>query len=128
MSYQKILVTLDGSELAEQALRHIEQIATPGTAVHVLSVITEDFVIDASLSLAHAMTVDYSLSSHNVPTIQDVVDPKTLQTRVAYLLQASEWLKDRGFTVTVEARPGRAIDEIVRVADDGFDLIVMATH
>jgi nucleotide-binding universal stress UspA family protein len=128
MVYRKILATLDGSKLAEQALRHIEQIAAPGTQVRVLSVISEDFVIDTGLSLAHAMNADYSLSSHTLPTIQDVIDPKALQTRVAYLLQASDWLKEKGFVVTVEARPGRAIDEIVKVASEGFDLIVMATH
>src|SRR5579871_4885404 len=123
MAYGKILVTLDGSKLAEQALHHVQQIATPSTRLHVLSVISEDFVMDTGLSLAHAMSADFSLSSRELPTVQDLIDPQALQTRVAYLLHASNWLKDKGYAVTVEARPGRAIDEIVRVAADGFDLI-----
>ena len=128
MVYAKILVTLDGSKLAELALHHAEQIAQPETHIHVLSVVSEDYVIETGISLAHGMNADFSLSSQQLPSPQDVIDPKTLQKRVEYLRQASDWLKDKGFVVTVEARPGKPIDEIVKVAADSFDLIVMATH
>jgi len=128
MAYGKILVTLDGSKLAELALHHAEQVAQPETHIHVLSVVSEDYVMETGLGLAHAMNADFALSNQQLPSTQDVVDPRALQKRVEYLRQASDWLKDKGFTVTVEARPGKPIDEIVKVAAEGFDLIVMATH
>ena len=128
MVYEKILVTLDGSKLAELALQHAEQVAQPETHIHVLSVVTEDYMIESGLGLAQAMNADFALSSQQLPSTQDVLDPRALRERVEYLRQATDWLKDKGFNVTVEARTGKPIDEIVKVAAESFDLIVMATH
>src|SRR5579859_7179753 len=125
MTYQKILIPLDGSELAELALHQVEQIAPSGTHVHVLSIMTEDYMLETGINLAYVMNTGYSFSNEVPPGLQAKEASKVRRQRTEYLHKAADWLLEKGYVVTVEARPGNAIDEIVQTGASGFDLILM---
>jgi len=127
MGYKNILVTLDGSKLAELALQHTLEVAAPGAQIHILSVMAEDRVGEIA-ALASAMGTSIALTSEQWPSLRPSADPKLLHAREDYLRQVSEWLEQVGMEVTIEVRPGNVIDTIVSVARDGFDVIIMATH
>ncbi len=127
MGYKKILVTLDGSKLAELALQHTLEVAAPGAQIHILSVMAEDRVSEIA-ALASAMGQSVTLTNEQWPPLRPASDPRLIHAREDYLLQVSEWLEQVGMEVTVEVRPGNIVDTIVCVARDGFDVIIMATH
>ncbi len=127
MGYRRILVTLDGSKLAEKALQHVLQVAAPGAQIHIVSVMAEDRVSEIA-ALASAMGQTVALSNEQWPSINSTADPRAVHAREDYLRQVSEWLDQVGMEVTVEVRPGNVVDTIVSIARDGFDVIVMATH
>ena len=127
MGYKKILITLDGSKLAELALQHTLEVAAPGAQIHLLSVMAENRVSEIA-ALASAMGQSAALTSEQWPPLNPPADPRLVHAREDYLLKASEWLEQIGMEVTVEVRPGNIVDTIVCVARDGFDVIIMATH
>ncbi|MEP7285444.1 MAG: universal stress protein [Chloroflexota bacterium] len=128
MNYQNILVTLDGSELAELALQHVPRIANPGAQVHVLSVLTTDFVDEmASVGTMTALTV----APMTAPAMQRSSrqpDPELVYERESYLLKAANSLQQQGYNVTTQVLYGNVVNNIVSVAADGYDVLVMATH
>ncbi|MEP7289182.1 MAG: universal stress protein [Chloroflexota bacterium] len=126
MAYQKILVTLDGSKLAEQALQHAVHIAAPGAYIHILSVVAPG---STSEMAAFASAVSQSPTGTNQwPQIEGTQDPREADARQSYLEKTREWLEPAGYSVTTETLTGSVIDSILDVADRGFDVIVMATH
>lgn len=127
MAYKRILVTLDGSKLAELALQHTLEVAAPGAQIHILSVMAEDRASEIA-ALASAMGQPVALTSDIWPPLRPSTDSRTFHAREDYLLQVSDWLQQVGMEVTVEVRPGNIVDTIVCVARDGFDVVIMATH
>ena len=128
MGYKKILVTLDGSKLSEQALRHVVTIADPNAYIHVLSVMAEDRVSEIASLVGTTANISVSSPEEQWPRITPIPDPRAIHAREDYLNEVTEWLEPIGFNVTVDARPGEIIQTIVETARDGFDVIVMATH
>lgn len=116
--YHHILVPLDGSELAECALSHVESLVKDGAAKEV--------------TLLNVVTV-------HVPLYGDL-HPGPLhigEMREAFFKQADEYLAEvktrlasRGLTVKTEKlegnRPAETIADYAR--EKGVDLIVIATH
>jgi nucleotide-binding universal stress UspA family protein len=127
MGYQRILVTLDGSKLAEKALQHVLEIAAPRAQIHILSVMAEDRISEIA-ALAGAMGQSVAMSGDQWPPIRPSTDPRAHHAREDYLRQVGEWLEQVGMEVTVEVRPGNIVDTIVSVARDDFDVVVMVTH
>lgn len=130
MKYRKILVTLDGSKLAEAALEHVIEIARPGAQIHFLSVMAEDRVSEiAALASAIAQPVTtMAPPTDQWPPIDNTTDPRAINARRDYLNQASAWIAQAGFDVSIEVRPGNVVETILKVAMEGFDLIIMVTH
>lgn len=131
MGYQKILVTLDGSGLAELALQSIPEVAEPGASIHILSVVDYAVVESAGevATLYSTMNAPGMFSGLQQPAFQSIGGPQAINARFDYLRDVSYWLKERGYHVTIEARPGEVVDTIIEVAqDEGFDLLIMATH
>ena len=115
--YQKIMVPLDGSNLAESILPHVETIAKGcgvGEVVFVRAV--EPFYMpsgDAYLSQEQKKEID---ARHEV-IAKD------------YLNQVVSQVKLDGVKVQTQVIIGKAADSLADYAtNNGFDLIVIATH
>ncbi len=112
--YNKILVPLDGSELAEKALDHAEKLAKP---------------FDAEIILFQVVPIApvYAAAEFVTPF---VVDEKQKEAVQRYLTNLAEELKKKGFRVTAKLKAGSlvAADIIDFAKESRVDLIVMCTH
>jgi nucleotide-binding universal stress UspA family protein len=111
--YKKILVPLDGSELAEKALDHAKKLA-------------ETF--DAEIILFQVVAF---LPIYGEPELTSfIVDEKQKEAAERYLTTCAEELKRRGFKVTAKVKTGMQVAaEIIDFAkESGVDLILMCTH
>ena len=111
--YKKILVPLDGSELAKKALDHAEKLA-------------EGF--DAEIILFQVIPL---MAAYTAPELVPfVVDEKQKEAAEKYLMDLAEELIKRGFKVATEVKVGMVVAaEIIDFAKErGVDLIVMCTH
>jgi nucleotide-binding universal stress UspA family protein len=112
--YKRILVPLDGSELAKKALDHAEKLAeTFGAEIILLQVVP-------------------FMPIYGAPELMTpfIVDEKQKEVAERYLTNLSEELKKRGFKATATVKTGQqvAVEIIDFVKESGVDLIVMCTH
>ena len=113
--YKKILVPLDGSDLAERAIWHAAEVAK-GT--------------DAEIILLHAILVPMPVGENRFSRVTE----KTLLEKVSR--ESSEYLDRIGADLRAKGHKVRAVvdgrppaDAILHVSDqEGADLIVMSTH
>jgi nucleotide-binding universal stress UspA family protein len=123
--YQKILVPLDGSAFAEQALCHAEQVAQAGqTEIHLLSVapLLED-QSPAAVDLYPVYVHREYLLDH-----QQEMDRITVEL-TGYLERVSMQVRLAGYAAVWAIRFGQPAEEIIAyVAKTGCDLIAMSTH
>ncbi len=110
--YKRILVTLDQSELAEQALPHAVAIAKHMDAVvELLSVVP---VLDDELVQAVGGAFDWEAQK---------------QMAEDYLQGIQARVEDEGLRCTIAIRQGDVADEIIRYCGEvGRTLVVMCTH
>jgi len=117
--YKKVLVTLDGSELSECVLPHVEAFRKgfPGCRVTLLRVVEP---------------VESTVAAH-----ADVISPEQWKAREEaliaeagdYLKQVTARLDQGGGPVDAKVIAGRVDERIVDYAEqEGVDLIIMATH
>jgi nucleotide-binding universal stress UspA family protein len=112
--YKKILVTLDGSELAKTALDQAEKLAKNFDAEIILFQVVPFMPIYGSPELVTPL----------------IVDEKQKEVAEKYLANLAEELKKRGLRVAATVRTGQQVAvEILDFAKEaGVDLIVMCTH
>jgi nucleotide-binding universal stress UspA family protein len=112
--YKKILVPLDGSELAEKALEHAEKLA-------------ETFDAEIILFQVLPFMPVYGSPEWVMPLI---VDDKQKEAAETYLTNLAEEIKIRGHKVTAMVKTGQqvAVEIIDFAKKSGVDLIVMCTH
>ncbi|HYA93782.1 MAG TPA: universal stress protein [Thermodesulfobacteriota bacterium] len=112
--YKKILVPLDGSELAKMALDEAEKLAKTFDAEIILFQVVPFMPIYGSPELVTPL----------------IVDEKQKEAAETYLLNLSEELKKRRLKVTATVRTGQQVAvEIIDFAKEvGADLIIMCTH
>jgi nucleotide-binding universal stress UspA family protein len=112
--YKKILVPLDGSELAKMALDQAEKLAKTFDAEIVLFQVVPFMPIYGSPELITPL----------------IVDEKQKEAAERYLSNLSEALKKRGLRVAATVKTGQQVAiEIIDFAKEvGADLIVMCTH
>jgi nucleotide-binding universal stress UspA family protein len=115
--YQKIMVPLDGSQVAECVISHIETIAgKSATRVELVTVI-EPLEIPTRGKIA--------LSDDDIKQI----DADGKKEAHKYLDQVSSRLKQAGVNAHAVLLTGKAADSLVRYANNNdVDLIIMATH
>lgn len=120
--YQKILVPLDGSELAECALNHVKKLFQDGPAGEVIllnAVVVEIPWRELGAEDGHAIIFD---NNAFVKTFMD-------QSR-EYLAGVKSRLSSEGIRVKTETiesnRPSSTITDYAQ--KNGVDLIVIATH
>jgi nucleotide-binding universal stress UspA family protein len=112
--YKKLLVPLDGSELAERAVRHAEEIAR-GTGAEIL--------------LLQAVHIPMPIVPEAVLIAGGKAVEEAAKEATAYLEATAASLRAEGFRVRtmVEERP--PADAILHIADrEEVDAIVMSTH
>ena len=118
--YQKVLVPLDGSKLAECVVEHVKSIAT-GCQVPtvVLLRVVEPFSPPTYFNLRHEMDED---------TYRDAKETAEAQAK-NYLSEMAERLKAEGIAVEKDMAYGLPADEILNYAEQKqVDLIIMSTH
>lgn len=121
--YKKILVPLDGSELAEYVLPHVEEIARNFGTEEVLLV-----------SVTEPVKVRFSIpdGSGNMPRgqrpITEKIGKKATQAE-RYLHKIQKKLTAKGINTCNSVLIGDPAGEIALKAEqDGCDLIIMASH
>ncbi|MHB8910132.1 MAG: universal stress protein [Syntrophales bacterium] len=120
--YKKILVPLDGSELAECALNHVKKLFQDGAAGEVVllnAVVIEIPWAQAGADESHPVAFDYGAFK------------KTFMDKSKkYLAQVKTRLASEGLKVTTETKesngPSQTITDYAQ--KHGVDLIVIATH
>ena len=112
--YKRILVPLDGSDLAKTALDQAEKLAKTFDAEIVLFQVVPFMPIYGSPELVTPL----------------IVDEKQKEAVEKYLAGLAGELKKRGFKVTTAVRTGQQVAaEIIDFAkESGVDLIIMCTH
>ncbi len=124
--FEKVLVPIDGSEIAESALDYVPKVTEAETQVLLLQVVDS-----AERIILQTTPAGYGLASANFrPDIVDSVIEAQRNAAVADLERAGQRLAQAGVqnvdTRILDGLPG---EEIVRVAtEEGFDLVVMGTH
>jgi nucleotide-binding universal stress UspA family protein len=115
--YQKIMVPLDGSQVAECVITHIETIAGKSDANVELVTVIEPLEIPTRGMIA--------ISDDEIKQI----DAEGRKEAHKYLDQVSERLKQSGVNAGAVLLTGKAADSLVRYANNNdIDLIIMATH
>jgi nucleotide-binding universal stress UspA family protein len=146
MDYNKILVPLDGSKLAETVLPHVEKIAR-GCAVPQVILVTvtqpvrvktpkgeriEQLPVKYQSSIIYYGTSMSNIGGEIVPaTLMDlpVTIGKMAKTGYDYLARVAQKLKDNGIQVTIAVLIGDIAEEITHFAkEEKADLIVMASR
>ncbi len=117
--YRKILVPLDGSELAESVLPHVEGIAK-GCGVKEVDLVT----------VIPKLTVSYTFKNQGyVEKLDAAVIGKERMEVDRYLDKVTKGLIAKGVKVVSCVHVGKPAEEIVIHAENsGCDLIIMASH
>jgi nucleotide-binding universal stress UspA family protein len=114
--YQKVLVPLDGSELAECALPEVKKMAGGGIIGEVI--LLNVYSIDLGIPTTHPRMVDLSALRN-----------ARLDTSRKYLDKIQSELVSEGMKVKSELLEGTPAQSIVNYAEaNDVDLIVIATH
>ena len=112
--YRKILVPLDGSEMAEAVLPHVEMLARANGCEVVL--------------LRVALNPAYQFAMTD-PAMLGVLVSDMQADAEKYLQRVTAQLQERGLTVSAETAEGYTAECILQVAQEkGVDLIAMSTH
>ncbi len=116
--YQKVLVPLDGSELAECVLPHVESIAKGCRAQNVVFLrVVESIYLPSSGEISFSEEDRKRITSES----KEVAE--------SYLAQLVSRAKYDGVNVQSEVITGKAADSIAEYAtQNGVDLIIIATH
>jgi nucleotide-binding universal stress UspA family protein len=125
--YKKILVPLDGSDLAECALDHAKEVAAGSRETEVVLITVLDINLPPVPAWGQQKQVDIGLAD------QEKTHSKILRSTHEYLTQKSELLTKAGIPVKIEVLEEggdqKAPDIILIYArDNDVDLIIMATH
>ena len=112
--YKKILVPLDGSELAKTALDQAEKLAK---------------IFDAEIVLFQVVPFMPIYGSPELVTPL-IVDEKQKEAAEKYLANLAEELRKKGLKVAAMVRTGQqvAVEIIDFAKETGVDLIIMCTH
>jgi nucleotide-binding universal stress UspA family protein len=120
---RKILVPLDGSDLAESVLPHVEALAKQRGA-ELVDVVLLRVCEPPAISSDYPADMPLSWEEH-VKQITDHVK----QVSAQYLAGVEKRLTDAGLRVRSEVLMGKPADEIIDYTDKNpFSLIVIATH
>ncbi len=117
--YQKILIPLDGSELAECSLEHAKAIAQGCNVA--------DVVVFRVIEPLSTQTMS-ALAEAGGESVRKAME-QNRQDAKDYVLKVNNNLKKQGITSQAVTAEGRPADEILSYTEkNNVDLIVMSTH
>ena len=121
--YKKILVPLDGSDLAECSLAHVKAIATGCNVPEVILLrIIEPIT---SFDIGELAASNAKLASQ----VEQNVEKMHKTQAMDYINEQVDKLKKQGLNPTGFTMSGKAAEEILNYADKNqVDLIIMSTH
>ncbi len=133
--YQKIVVPLDGSELAECILQHVEGLAKESDREIILVSVTERVTGYRPIIAAHEKQTEMVASAEfhlvqpqPVPVLPEAVGKMQRQAQ-RYLDKIAKRLGKQGIKVRTEVLLGNPAHEIINYAEQNkADLIVIASH
>jgi nucleotide-binding universal stress UspA family protein len=116
--YQHILVPLDGSKLAEQAIPHARKLAQPPAHISLLRAMPQEYI--AAVEQAGRYTSKFST--------EETLAKAEAEER-AYVERVAQDLQQEGYTVSTQITRRGAAEAIVEYASrHGVELIVIASH
>jgi nucleotide-binding universal stress UspA family protein len=116
--YQHIMVPLDGSELAECVLPHVEAVAA-GCNVTKVTLI----MVVPPLHMYGGAETRIS------PEERKHLEEDSVEVATAYLEEKAQMLRDKGVVVEVKVLLGDVHERLVEyIIENGVDLIIIATH
>jgi len=116
--YEKILVPLDGSELAEVALPYAEELA---------SRLKTDAILFQVVPKAYHVYGAYGVVTQ-IPYTDEEMEPIKASAQ-GYLEKVASRLEDTGITTRSEVRVGAAANEIIKLANEiNTGVVTMSTH
>lgn len=132
MGYQKILLPLDESERDALTIEHVTKFAAPGATLCLYSVVAP-IVVEVptveSRPVLSAVNTPFSVGEVPQPSYMTTVPhPEHARNRLTYLHALATGLSQKGFDAYAEVGHGKVVDSIVATAQNGFELLVMATH
>ncbi len=116
--YSKILVPLDGSDLAECSLEHLKAIAQGCKVSKVIL-----------LQVVEPLSVESSLRSEFSSDFVENIKKSVKNNAESYLNGIASNLKNMGFAIETVVEDGMAAEVILEHASkENVDLIIMSTH
>jgi nucleotide-binding universal stress UspA family protein len=116
--YQHILVPLDGSELAEQAIPHARKLAQPPAQLSLLRAMPQEYI--AAVEQAGRYASKFSTEETLAKAEAEERD---------YLNRVAQELQQAGYQVSTQVTRRGAAEAILDYANHhGVDLIVIASH
>jgi nucleotide-binding universal stress UspA family protein len=122
--YQRIMVPLDGSELAECVLPHVEAVAA---GMNPSSVVLVRVIEPYSMPYSEAAEFSFKIIELEKQA-EDAVDRKHAEEAAEYLDRIASGLKLKGAVekVVLLGKPAAALVDYA--AGSGIDLVVISTH
>lgn len=118
--FSRIVVPLDGSDLAACALPQAEELArTVGASLHLVRVLDTGYVAKLAGYPVQGSYIELS-------ALQQALEDERIEAE-AYLERAKRDLASRGLEATTELRDGGPASEILAATAPG-DLVIMSTH
>jgi len=116
--YQHVMIPLDGSELAECVLPHVEAIVTGGSVgmATLVRVVTPLKLIGG-------------VESHISPEERERLEADSMEVAAAYLGEKARPFRDQNFLIEFVVLFGSVIDQLMDyTTNHEVDLIIIATH
>jgi len=119
-SYKNIVVPLDASAFAEQALDQASELALAmNTTLHLVSIV----------SPPHTLPIHIHKEEESQSLMRASIHQKEVERRIHYLKQKADSFKEQGIRVQTDVASGHAAEEILRVSTLHQEtLLVMTTH
>lgn len=123
----RVLVPLDGSELAEKALPEAQKITVPGGEIMLLMAVDPPEFLSYSMYGTQPVPPQ-AVAARGEPDFATVSKDMTAQSH-AYLERLTADLKQAGFQVRTIVEVGLPAETIIKAAEEQHaDAIVMCTH
>ncbi len=126
--YEKMVVPLDGSKLAECVLPHVEELAKGCSTEEVILVTVTERIVGSTRVAQYTQPVGPLPPPEPVIKIPVAIGKKQKQGQ-RYLNRIAKGLRKKGIKVRTEVLLGNPAEEIASFTEhDGADLIIMASH